>query len=235
MIEKDPPPLTDASSGAPASLRALLEAGQRDVPNAFDIARVEAKLGALLEPGAAATAGAGSGVLAKVGLATLGGALLAAGVWFSMSAERPPAPGPKQLPAPSVEPSTPPLVAAPPSVEAPSGAPEALRSAESDPSAAAQNKAPKGAPASRAAALPEDAMLEQARRALGSDPRRALALTREHETTYPGGVLAQEREVIAIEALRRLGRADEAARRLERFERLFPQSAHRRKLERPSK
>ena len=65
-------------------------------------------------------------------------------------------------------------------------------------------------------------------------PKRALSLSREHEATYPGGVLTQEREVIAIEALRRLGRTDEAARRLERFERLFPKSAHRRKLEQPS-
>lgn len=236
MSMSDPLPLTDASSGAPASLRALLEAAKRDVPSALEVARVESKLGPLFDPVAAAPVGAGSGVLAKVGLAALGGALLAGGIWLlSTPSAEPSAPDPKHLPAPNVEPNTPPAVAAPPSVEAPAGTAEAARSAAPGSTAATQDKASKGAPPPRAAAVPEDALLEQARRALGSDPRRALSLTREHETTYPGGVLAQEREVIAIEALRRLGRADEAARRLERFERLFPQSAHRRKLERPSK
>jgi len=234
MSTSDPLPLTDASSGAPASLRALLEAGKRDVPSAVEIARVEAKLGALFDTAAAAPASASSGVLAKVGVATLGGAIVAAGIWFSLPGTEQGTPGPKQLPVPTVEPQKP-EVAAPPSVAAPLAAPVADPSAEQAPAARTQDTAPKSAPTARTAAVPEDALLEQARRALGSDPRRALSLAREHETTYPGGVLAQEREVIAIEALRRLGRTDEAERRRERFERLFPQSAHRRKLEQPSK
>jgi hypothetical protein len=79
--------------------------------------------------------------------------------------------------------------------------------------------------------VPEDQLLEKARRALGSDPNRALALTREHARSYPSGVLAQEREVIAIEALKRLGRAGEADARRGTFEERYPQSAHRRNLD----
>jgi hypothetical protein len=44
-------------------------------------------------------------------------------------------------------------------------------------------------------------------------------------------VLAQEREVIAIEALKRLGRSDEAARRAADFARRYPGSAYRKKLD----
>jgi hypothetical protein len=42
--------------------------------------------------------------------------------------------------------------------------------------------------------------------------------------------LAQEREVIAIEALSKLGRADDARSRAGRFEQQYPNSAHRRKV-----
>jgi hypothetical protein len=80
-------------------------------------------------------------------------------------------------------------------------------------------------------ALSEAALLEQARSALTSDPARALALTRQHQARFPSGVLKQEREVIAIEALRRLGRSKAAADRAGSFERAFPDSAHRRAVE----
>jgi hypothetical protein len=83
--------------------------------------------------------------------------------------------------------------------------------------------------------VPEDQLLERARRALASDPNRALALTREHARSYPSGVLAQEREVIAIEALKRLGRGGEAEARRGTFEERYPQSAHRRNLDGTSK
>jgi hypothetical protein len=44
-------------------------------------------------------------------------------------------------------------------------------------------------------------------------------------------VLAQEREVIAIEALKRLGRDGDARWRAEQFDRAYPDSVHKRKVD----
>jgi hypothetical protein len=82
------------------------------------------------------------------------------------------------------------------------------------------------------APLPAEAeLLEGARHALRSDPARALALTSEHQRLHPRGLLSQEREVLAIEALARVGRRAEARARAERFLRRHPTSAHRERLE----
>jgi hypothetical protein len=72
--------------------------------------------------------------------------------------------------------------------------------------------------------------LEQARAALKGDPARALARANEHRRRFPGGVLVQEREVIAIQALRHLGRDTEANQRASAFQKAFPGSAFERKL-----
>jgi hypothetical protein len=72
----------------------------------------------------------------------------------------------------------------------------------------------------------EFSLLEQAQRALRGDPLRALDLTGRDARQYPSGTLAQEREVIAIEALVQLGRSDEASARANHFFRNFPGSAH---------
>jgi outer membrane protein assembly factor BamD (BamD/ComL family) len=51
-------------------------------------------------------------------------------------------------------------------------------------------------------------------------------LTQEHARRFPSGTLVQEREVLAIEALARLGRLPEARRRLDAFRATFPRSPH---------
>jgi hypothetical protein len=79
----------------------------------------------------------------------------------------------------------------------------------------------------------EPVLLEQARKALASAPAAALALTNEHAARFPHGALAQEREVIAIEALRRLHRSAEAESRSAAFAKAYPGSAHRRMVEDP--
>lgn len=56
----------------------------------------------------------------------------------------------------------------------------------------------------------EAALLREAQVALGASPERALLLTRQHRGRFPGGKLAAERELIAIDALVRLGRRSEA-------------------------
>lgn len=72
----------------------------------------------------------------------------------------------------------------------------------------------------------EASFLRRAKVALATDPAHALRLTDEHPARYPRGVLLQEREIIAIEALIRLGRAGDARARAASFRARFPASAH---------
>ncbi|HEX2673810.1 MAG TPA: hypothetical protein VHM25_23185 [Polyangiaceae bacterium] len=69
-------------------------------------------------------------------------------------------------------------------------------------------------------------IIKEAGQVLKSDPTRALQLTMDHARLYSSGALAEEREVIAIEALARLGRLSAARARAERFLLFYPRSAH---------
>ena len=80
----------------------------------------------------------------------------------------------------------------------------------------------------------EAELLLQARRALSSDPAQALGWVREHERRFSTPSLAQEREIIAIDALRRLNRLREANARAERFHARYPSSIHGRSIESPT-
>jgi hypothetical protein len=82
--------------------------------------------------------------------------------------------------------------------------------------------------ASVASAPSEVALLDQARASLVSNPSSALALTEEHRRRFPKGALSQEREVIAIEALKKLGRGSEAKKRGDTFSAENPDTIHRR-------
>jgi hypothetical protein len=223
---KDPPRLFDAASGAPSGLRDLLSAAQSDVGSDQQIARLAERLGPLLAPPVVpapdVAASAGMGALAKLGLA--GVALLVAGggaLLFSTSKSAPPS-----APIVVAAPPAPPAVA--PSV---SPAPEA---SETPPAVAVAPELSSAAkPATKPvplAPLSEAELLEQARIALRSDPSRALARANEHRSRFPGGALVQEREVIAIKALRQLGRTAEADSRADAFGKAFPGSAFQRKL-----
>jgi hypothetical protein len=78
----------------------------------------------------------------------------------------------------------------------------------------------------------EVALMERAHRAMrGGDARSALTLVGEHEKVWADGLLVQEREVIAIEALVKLGRDAQARERAQRFHRKFPTSSHRLRVE----
>jgi hypothetical protein len=157
-----------------------------------------------------------------------GGVVTGVAIWWSSGV------GPAEAPAPApaasstsvaAQPSLPqvqvevPLVAAPPLQPA-------LAAAKPAPPSAAKRK-------STAAPLgPSEAeLLERAEAALSSDPRRALTLTREHVQRFPEGALAQEREVIAIEALKRTGKKQAAAARARVFARRYRGSVHETRLE----
>ena len=97
---------------------------------------------------------------------------------------------------------------------------------EVTPSAPAPS-APRPPPAPSAPRGPDEAtLLEQARASLATNPTRTLALTREHARRFPRGLLAQEREVLAVEALRRVGKPGEASSRGDAFRMENPDSAY---------
>jgi hypothetical protein len=87
------------------------------------------------------------------------------------------------------------------------------------------------APAASAAADPADdyGLVDRAMKAGSAE--RALDLCNEHARKFPNGGFAQEREVIAIESLVKLGRRDEAEARARRFASRYPGSAQQRRVD----
>ena len=79
--------------------------------------------------------------------------------------------------------------------------------------------------------MSEGALLQRAHAAISSDQAQALAFAAEHARRFPNGVLVEEREVIAIEALVRLERMAEARGRAERFFSTFAGSAYRQRVD----
>ena len=244
----DPKRLLDELESADGDLPAMLRAGKSELPDGAQLGALAAKLGiAAGVAGAAGAAGlggsasAGSGTsagaaagasVAKAGLAIkIGGALAVAsavGVSATIVAttrhDAPPAPvgivasaapigttsGAAALPVASAEPSAP---ETPPSASA--SAPPSVKTA---------------AP-SESGAEGEVRLLERAQDALRSSPSDALALADEHARKYPRGMLAQEREVIAIEALAKLGRTKDLTARANAFKARFPGSSHVRRVD----
>jgi hypothetical protein len=70
-----------------------------------------------------------------------------------------------------------------------------------------------------------EGLVRQAQRELPSNPARALDLALRDEGISGG--LVEERDVVIIRALVRLGRAEEARERAARFLRVYPRSEHR--------
>ncbi|NOU32683.1 MAG: hypothetical protein HOO96_32665, partial [Polyangiaceae bacterium] len=102
-------------------------------------------------------------------------------------------------------------------------------SVASSASATAPILAPTGT-SSASAAVPAEAeatMLARAYEELRhGSPQRAVALAGEHARAYPHGFFAQEREMIAIEALVKLGDRAGASARAAAFRKAYPKSSH---------
>jgi hypothetical protein len=73
-------------------------------------------------------------------------------------------------------------------------------------------------------------ILQSAKAALADRPADTLRLVNDHTRRFPTGILVQEREVIAIEALLRTGRRAEAQARADSFMTAYPKSAHLRRV-----
>ncbi len=212
----------------------LLEAPAVTAPEPPAAQRPPAAGGATATPVAAT--GLKTKVLTGLAMAVLAGGSFQAGRVFERerAPERPdtvaavPAPAPASEPTPAgparVE-APPPAVPGVPS-EAPARVEAAPPPAPRVPRAKAP-EAPTAAPAGDAAMDEELALLESAYEALRKgDAAGALAEAERHAARFPSGALAQEREVLAIDALVRLGRRAEAETRAAGFRARYPTSTH---------
>lgn len=250
-LSKDPERWTDAAGDVPESLQRLLRSAREDVPGQRTLTALGVAVPAFIAKGtgaAAATANAATaakagtaakaasvvkagGVALSTKLATVVvlGAIVGGSYYFTRSND--PAPVPSAAEA-SPQPNTPvaetPREANPPPVNPTEQA--SLEEEATPLPPPAEHKAPSAAKATS----DELPLLQRARSALKSDPNKALSLVRRHAQEFPKSQFTQEREVIRIEALRKLGRNDEADRAGEDFNRRFPGSAHESKLNRES-
>jgi len=156
----------------------------------------------------------------------------------------------EQAPAASLPVETQEIVQAPPPapvIEAPAVEPARPRAHRSRPARAPQAQATELQPtepppqaAAPSAAEPsrlreEAALLANAEAALAGNPLEALRLANEHRRRFNNGVMSEEREVIAIDALLRLSRRSEAEDRARAFEAMHSTesgSVHSRRIRR---
>lgn len=106
-----------------------------------------------------------------------------------------------------------------------------VSSAASVPTAPSEPESAPAAAAPAPASPSEGALLLRARQQLASDPASALELTDEAGRRFPEGALVPEREVLAIEALTRLGRLPSARARFAAFRARYPRSPHLARLQ----
>lgn len=230
MTEHDPRRLFEDPSAGEA-LRAGLDAAREDLPSEAELASLAARLGPLLVPpggGGAAdpspAIGASSSGLAAKTIAVLVAAAAVSGVvwWGASGPEREPHPEPR------AEPVTAPVERPMEEAILPEGldVPEELVTDEAPP-----RSRPRSPPRFETDPEAELALIREAQDALRASPARALSLTDEHRRRFGDGTLAQEREVVAIDALVRLGRRVEARARAAELHRRWPRSAHGRRVD----
>jgi hypothetical protein len=234
----DPKRLADADPSS--RLGQLMTSARQDVPSEEQLAALAEQLGSVLGPAHEVLSPQGRSTLVKLAAATGVAALLAGGV-IVLRVRSAPHPSQSALVSPTPPPAAPSPIAAQgtPAVATPAAETPALTTTAPGSSPARASPPPSKklaaeaakSTASAAAGPSESSLLEQARRALPTDPGVALALTNQEAALFPRGVLVQEREVIAIEALRRLNRTAEADRRAAAFSKAFPGSAHQRVIE----
>jgi hypothetical protein len=223
-VDRDPVRLSAGTSEAPEELRSLLEQAKQDVPTDRELTHLAAALAPL-----AATTTIVSATAAKVvGALVVGGALVGGGAWLLGGSPRPET-GAAQPAAASATAQPASVPKQPPPESEPIATPEPEAS-EVAPAPSVTHVPKRGSDVPTSSGVSEADLLQSAQAALRSNPRRALALTREHRRRFPNGALAQEREVIAIEALSKLGRTDDARGRAGRFKQQYPNSAHQRKV-----
>lgn len=177
------------------------------------------------EGGSDPDAGGGGSPGAGAGTVTKGTALMGMLATFAIGAvtgallvRRAPPPAPPAAPVPVhtiVIPST-----VPPPIDSVIELP--------DPPTTAKPRPPPSVPSPELdakGAAAERALLDAARVAIAQgEAERALEVVERHRQEYPRGSLAEEREALAVRALVKVGRHDEARARAARFEAAYPNS-----------
>jgi hypothetical protein len=234
-MSDDPRSWLEATGDEPSPLlRTLLDSAKVDEPQAADVARLTAKLAAALPPGTLTPDGGGgsggggggsgggataAGVKGAAGWVIGGGVIIGLAVLGAVAATNP-----------SGAPLAPHATTAAASdirTELPQVA--SVVSVATSASANAPILAPTGT-SSASPAVPAEAeatMLARGYEELRhGSPQRALAVAAEHARAYPRGSYAQERELIAIEAMVKLGDRAGADARAAAFRRAYPKSSH---------
>lgn len=112
------------------------------------------------------------------------------------------------------------------------GEPSGATAASAEPAASAPAPLPGSAEERESRLREESEMLRQARAALrGGDTGGAMRLLEQARQKFPGGVLGQEREALAIETLAKSGARDVASARAAAFIQAHPQSPHAARLQ----
>jgi hypothetical protein len=217
-------------SGGPA-VRAAIEEAQAALGSPEDVARLRAKLGTL--PAAVSTAPRARSSHVAVKIIGMG---VLVGVGLMLALPRP-AQAPKVQPVVNVQavpvaPRASPAVVVleahavipPTSVPAPV-VPRKRSASHIEPAPLAPVSAPTGN------TNDELKLLMSAQDAVEASPRRALALLEQHAQQFPNGNFVQERESLAIDALRKLSLVSQARVRAQAFLAKFPTSPHARRIE----
>jgi len=158
----------------------------------------------------------GRAALGMLGTFVIGGAVGAAVMHRSMSF--PPSNVVEVAPSPSVAPS------ATTSIELPSATPSAS-SAPLTPRRAVPVPAPSSSESSEEAVAAERALLDAARIAIANgQPQNAVDLVERHAREFPRGRLVEEREALAVRALVKASRYEEARKRGIAFKATWPLS-----------
>lgn len=247
---KNPRRLSEPGSDAPEILRQALQHARASRIADQSVERVADKLFPLIASGAVTTvASRGASSAARLSLLTKTTGLFAVVALLSTAAliayriydAAPQASGQEQVAASAAASLPPPVienerrasskVLAPAradiknQVSADAGLPAGHRALRP----ARERVAAKTAPSRPEPAL-ELALLTRAQHALEMRPKLTMELVSEHERDYLHGIFAQEREMLAIEALLKIGKRDKALRRGRRFLREYPESAHVRRV-----
>lgn len=249
-FDEDPPRLRTLKGELPRELQIVLEDTRADDASTAELSALEQRVRKVLRESERALKRARSPrprararIAAVVFTFAIGAAAGVAGssaVFFVVSASSAPHLAPAssaKQPAPSAphplqEASGPSRAQLPPDEVAQPAPTPTLRE-----SARVPVKNPGAEPSAEPSRLPsvgtrdEFAVLARAQAALANNPGSALALTSDLERNFPNGTLVQEREVVAIDALLRLGRRAEASARATRFHQEFPTSVHGRRVD----
>jgi len=226
MKAHDPVRWTHPAADAPREIAAEIRALRAEHGSSVQIASLGQRLAReLATPTLAGTAALGLSVWMK----WLLGGLLSCALGFvtvayvigSQSSERRTQAPAAAAAAPSPRPALPSAAARP-----------ALEPRAPAPASAARLRRGGRHPAPAAPAAPERelTLLQSSQAELDRDPAAALALAERHARDYPRGVFAQEREILAIEALLKLKRQQPALARAETFIRSYPDSPHARRV-----